>query len=519
MVLVYMENAMNHGGLGYLDSQRLVLPIDILRPLSIYDGSHVLCLYYPPPEGPGYEGVPWCHDFMITPAPLRYWPLMGRLLIRLWHRPDSMRRVSHWLADNGITILTDECSRSAHRYATWNLTIAFDSISGANRFNKRTSEHVRTHKALSKLVKDLNAAFPDDDVLFRDPNDRHLRTAIEAMPTRAHSYFYNYYLAHKAEPWREPVELFCMHSELQSTDHRLAVLLEILANGGEELTPTCVFAEMDTRDFNIRVALIPPAELCRYFEIVVPYRRIGNKSSRGLMATIAERLGGNYNFWRLHSSTSQDHSDIESGEVFLCLEDRRKKIGDPLTYRRELENVLADLAGAQIGSPTNGIKILKPSLIMPVTPERVRERLTRERKRDTGREYDVFISYGKGDGLRSAHAVKQCLENLGLRTHLDEAVLQAGDDWLTRLIKGIESSAEVAVVCTKRSLERQWIALEIGCALSQGKAITPILCGNIEESKIPEYLRRFQWVDRAKDPGLQSYGKLVRERIARESRF
>jgi hypothetical protein len=53
-----------HGNVGFLDEESLLLPSDVLRPLSIVEGTVVWALYYPRPEGHPRES-PKLHDPMV----------------------------------------------------------------------------------------------------------------------------------------------------------------------------------------------------------------------------------------------------------------------------------------------------------------------------------------------------------------------------------------------------------------------------------------------------------------------
>lgn len=504
---------MNHGSIGYIDDQSIVLPIDLLRPLSITDGSRVLGVYYPKPSEEGdYKFVNHLHDFMLTPIPLRFWPVTGRLLVRLRHGPGAMQEATNWFAERGVTILSAECCRSGYRYATWNLTIAFESIK-FDSFDPEKSEHVATNAAVEELMKKIDLAFPyPSKVLFRDKKDWGLQDAIEGVPARAHSYFYEHYQRNKNDALCNPFELFCSHSKLHSRDHRLGAIFDQLGIKISKSNPSCVLAEMDTRDFNIRIAVFPPSELPRFFEVSVPYRRSGGPSSRGLLATLTQELGINYNLWRVYNLTSQNAEDVEAGEVRLVIEDTSLPFPDRNTSRNKLEALLSKLDN-RLRQDKKGIYLRQDWQISPITPARIQARLAEERERITGYKYDVFISYGKKDGTHQAKEVKRALEKQGLTAHLDTVDVSPGDMWRERLIENVRKSAEVAVICTPKSLNRPWIALEIGCALALHRKVTGIICGNINAKSIPDYIKQFQLVYRKKDRGLQKYAEVVQRRI------
>jgi len=430
-----------------------------------------------------------------------------------------MAAVAGWLRDQKILILNAECSRSAHRFATWNLTLAFESLTGPNQFDAEKSEHKATMKAVTSLIKKLEQAFPGNGILFRDPHDASLKKAVEGFPVRAHSYFHNYKNQQKKTFLHQPFELYCSHYKLQSQNGCLGAMLDQLSNKGEELAPTCVIAEMDTRDFNIRVAVIPPSELHRFFEVVIPYRRSGGDSTRGLVAKVTEHLAKRYSLWRVFNSTSQNGPDVEVGEVSLCVEDCKGGILERAERRHDLEHAIEAIALSVNAKGPETTKVLPHFQITPITPAGVRERLVGERIMQTGAWYDVFISYGKQDGAKKAKDVKDCLEQQGLTTHLDGAELGPGEDWHRKLVEGVQISSEVAVVCTAKSLHRPWIAMEIGCALGLGKKVTPILCGKVDNDDIPDYLRRFQWVVRGQDKKLRDYSNKVLQRVASLRRF
>lgn len=505
---------MNHGGIGYLDYQCLTLPTDLLRPLSIADGSSVMAMHYPVMDDPDYRDVPDCHDLMLTPVPRRYWPAMARLFVRLRHRRGAMAKVAAWFRNRQVSILNAECSRSAHRYATWNLTIAFDSLVGqTNPFDARKSENVGTALAIQSLLQDLEHAF-GDDVLFRDVTDPGLAMSVEGLPVRAHSYFDNY-LNSQTTPPTAPFELYCSHGQLHSRDEQLAALLNRLEDHGQELAPTCVFAEMDTRDFNIRVAIIPPQRLERFFEVVIPYRRFSGDSTRGLVATLTHRLSARYNIWRAFNSISQNGLEVEAGSAVLCLEDCSNQSAHSESRRTDLRLEIDHIRHELPANGPIGTKILREFEVHRITPELVRSRLIRDHLRNSGVQFDVFISYSTLDGRDEARRIAKLLEKQGLRPYLDENELAPGDDWHDRLFEGMQVSAEVAVVCTPGSSERPWVAVEVGCALGLDKKVTGILCEGVKQPDIPAYLRRFQCVDLHNDPQLATYGNWVQRRIAR----
>lgn len=504
---------MNHGGIGYLDKHRLVLPVDLLRPLSIGDGSRVVGLYYPPPRRTGlYRGVTQPHDFMLSPVPSRYWPVTGRLLVRLRHRPGALDKVASWLERQEVTIITAECCRSGYRYASWNLTIALDNLlSQPNPYVENRSEHEATQQRVEDIRRKLESKFSGTQVLFRDSNDPGLAAAVEAVPARAHSYFHQVRETRRSDPLLSPFTLHCTHSSLRSEDGRLGKLLSHLEGSFGRVAPTCVLAEMDTRDFNLRVAVIPPQELPRFFTCRIPYGRSAEGSSRGLLARVAVELGPRFNLWRVSNLTSTNDVDWELGEVRLVVEDTIAAPPDADATERLLREALLRVDQG-IRSGSSGLSLTDTPTVTSIRPSQVLARFEDERAEATGRRFDVFLSYAKEEGDKEAKAIRKSLVARGLRVHLDTANVAPGEPWMERLISSLRESHEVAVVCTPTTRERNYVALEVGAAKGLGRTVTGILCNGLQPSEAPEYLRDSQMVFRGRRYALRDYALAVRRR-------
>ena len=150
---------MNHAGLGYIGQNGIInLSPDLLEPLSITYDSLLFGLYYPRNfDKKDYEFAKVKHDFMLTPIPPKLWPRSSRVLIRLRQRPESLKVVTSFFKRKGISVVFGECTRSAHRYATWSFHIAFEGISENTTYDPVVGISEEVIKAIDDLETQLIA--------------------------------------------------------------------------------------------------------------------------------------------------------------------------------------------------------------------------------------------------------------------------------------------------------------------------------------------------------------------------
>lgn len=144
----------------------------------------------------------------------------------------------------------------------------------------------------------------------------------------------------------------------------------------------------------------------------------------------------------------------------------------------------------------------------------------------TGKQtYDVFLSYRRSDGKLLARLLKESLEKQGYRVFLDMDELLDGvfDE---RVLQAIESAPIFLLlmtphVCNRCSHEKDWVRMEIACAIRSKKTIVPVNPDNRFKhfsSSLPVHLHDVLAVHQYSvvDTGQlyqESVAKLIRERI------
>lgn len=106
---------------------------------------------------------------------------------------------------------------------------------------------------------------------------------------------------------------------------------------------------------------------------------------------------------------------------------------------------------------------------------------------------DVFISYAGGDE-RLAKFIRTELKSQDISVFLAGTDLIPGQDWTKAIWKNLESSSNVFILASKKSLESPFVHQEFGKALTGNKTIIPIVW-NIDPKTLPDWMKRFQALD------------------------
>lgn len=112
-------------------------------------------------------------------------------------------------------------------------------------------------------------------------------------------------------------------------------------------------------------------------------------------------------------------------------------------------------------------------------------------------EYDFFLSFAKPDE-EAAKKLKQKAERKRLKVYLAPSELEPGDLWTTEVRNALRRSREIAVLATKKSIDREWVISEWSCGWLLGRKITAIL-KDVKLEKLPT---------RLKEPQVAYYDKL-----------
>jgi len=121
---------MNHGRLGYTTRKNLRLPPHMLDQLGLRRGNVLFGIYYPRDKKDCHYDLGTVEgDLMLTPLFPDLWGLAGCFIIKLNHQRGAFGKIAEFLANRNLSIYCSECTRSAYRYATWNLHIVVSGLS------------------------------------------------------------------------------------------------------------------------------------------------------------------------------------------------------------------------------------------------------------------------------------------------------------------------------------------------------------------------------------------------------
>lgn len=102
--------------------------------------------------------------------------------------------------------------------------------------------------------------------------------------------------------------------------------------------------------------------------------------------------------------------------------------------------------------------------------------------------YHVFMSHATSDKF-IANALCEKIESFGLRTFRDDRDIAAGGDIAEEIVSAMRRSGEVAVLLTPASVNRFWVAMEIGMAIYARRRVVPIFY-HVRPDEAPDVLHR-----------------------------
>jgi hypothetical protein len=105
------------------------------------------------------------------------------------------------------------------------------------------------------------------------------------------------------------------------------------------------------------------------------------------------------------------------------------------------------------------------------------------------RQYQVFVSHATADKWL-ATVLCEKLEAEQATTFRDDRDIDGGDDIPDRIRSQIKKSRELVVLLTPKSVNRQWVLLEVGAAWGWSKKlrITTVMC-HVDSDALPEMLK------------------------------
>ena len=100
----------------------------------------------------------------------------------------------------------------------------------------------------------------------------------------------------------------------------------------------------------------------------------------------------------------------------------------------------------------------------------------------------IFISHAAVDE-EIARSIKQHLEDAfpdqTVFVSSDPEDLKPGDDWISKILEGLESARCVLALVTERGLKRKWVWFEAGRTWFSGVKLVPCCLGKIRKDNLP----------------------------------
>jgi TIR domain len=205
---------MRYSGIGYLNEDGIFqIHRNILESLSIFDDAILFGIYYPTnKKDEQVKDEIFSPDFMFTPIPYTLWPKTARIIVRVKKQAEAFREITKVLKNNNVTILNSVSNRSAHRYSTWDIHIAFEdvemektdvkSVNGKKNgeivlekqdeygFDNSTQEYRIINTKLIALYEKIKEIPNANEILFEDKREKALNSSITMRTNTALHYFY-----------------------------------------------------------------------------------------------------------------------------------------------------------------------------------------------------------------------------------------------------------------------------------------------------------------------------------------
>lgn len=526
---------MNHGSLGFFNEEgQLSLNQQISDSLCLGNKSKLYGIFYPcppPSVNPVYAKVSLKFDFMLTPIPFRYWPVSAKLHIHLLQHEASLNKICEYFQQRGISIIHGESTRSAYRYATWSLHIAFENLINSNEliYNKKMHCYGPTQIMLDKLIKDIKEDDELNKYLFR-PDSFDVIEGVANSPLACFADFTNNNTLPSDE--KQIVKAFDLtlndknKQPFFSGDTQYQYVISHLKSKYPDIFPAVTFAELHQRALNIRCVVIPRSESKRFFRMGIEYKRIGgNDSCVGIIHSITSKME-NYNIWQSFNYTIDSSLNYDKGHLVFLLENNShfgKKKQDGRSKNSYLEEAGVDFQKITKEPEFDNITFDHLTIVPLPDPLAIKStfEVTKEERDRKQYKYDLFISYSHHDESFVKNILAEVLGNYGLELHLDKDVFKFGDDIDTTLLSNILNSREMCVVVSKDSINSEWVTTEWGAAWVLNKTLVPIVLK--KDFDIPERLKRLSSVivDGDSTIEIEKYAQqlLATKMASEESRF
>lgn len=475
---------MRISGLGYVDKNGVIqLHRNIVEGLSIFSGSILFGIFYPRSKE-DKKSAPSRPDFMLTPIPFKLWPISARIIVRLNRQSIGLKAITKILSDNHATILNSISNRSAHRYSTWDIHIAFDNLNPKNlTWDENKSRYIEVNEQLRDLVNKISKSKIAKAALFTDDEDMNLNHSVRGRVNNGLHYFYRITkirLKGATESEKLMYSPFSFRYSdgliISNSGGKINSILNIAQDDNLKLPlPTVAFVEGDSHYLNVRIRLFPQEKLPQLLRISIYYeRRTTRYSSRGLTEYLIQHFPKRWKLWKYWNQLYECRDEYGSGKLSFFVEDTDKdtdytlvtecnKIINFIDRLNYSDNKPKDLSGITFRGEASAIF---PNLIQDYFKE---QRINLKKPR-----YDVFISYSSVD-IESAKYVYSILTLAGNSCFLAKKDIIGGTAFPEVIREALLNSREVCVLCSKSSLISPWVITEWGTAWFLKKNIVPII--------------------------------------------
>src|SRR5258708_20534735 len=116
-----------------------------------------------------------------------------------------------------------------------------------------------------------------------------------------------------------------------------------------------------------------------------------------------------------------------------------------------------------------------------------------EQARNADAKARVFISYSHKD-LAFAERLEAALKTRGFEPVIDRSEIYAFEDWWKRIEALIGRADTVVFVLSPDAVASDVALKEVAHAASLNKRFAPIVCRRVEDSAVPEPLRRLNFI-------------------------
>jgi len=475
-------------------------------------------IHHPPrPEDGTSNTAPVAFDFMLSVIPPEDWARCARFTIRLKHEHSSVAEVANTISASGADLVHTEATRSAHRYGTWNFTVVFRDIDISKcHLNKSRSYYKQVNAAAKVLKKTIKEECKE--VLFRDLKERKLKKPVFLHVNSALTYFhlrqlevaksirkleaaYNKLLQKKEASKEElksiqveleyygsqiPFKLRALTgSDLAPDDDFKDRLNKIARRNGldskEQIASSHLFAEMDTKDVNIRLAIFPrQSDAKRFFGIRATWElekaHVTDEgslaTSRGLLGRISEHFPDSWNIWKVGARQLTNSKHFERGRINYLVESS--------TANQSLDGH-SNYLNQEVNRPLPGVIALNE--------------VHADMLRANSRSFinDVVVSCAS-DNYDDGGQFIQELSELGYAANLLKDI-DPGATWHQSVFNAIRD-CKVVLVLVQDQLEVDGRSLgvrdEVIAALALEKLIVPVAYGkhkNYNFDRLPSYFR------------------------------